>query len=54
MIVSTDDPEIADVARRFVAEVPFLRPAELADDNCMIISLPVKDQSGEIVCFLRG
>lgn len=32
VIVSTDDPEIADVARRFGAEVPFLRPAELADD----------------------
>lgn len=30
--VSTDDSEIADVARRAGAEVPFLRPAELADD----------------------
>lgn len=29
-IVSTDSPEIADVARRYGAEVPFLRPAELA------------------------
>ena len=32
VIVSTDDEEIADVARRFGAEVPFLRPAKLADD----------------------
>jgi N-acylneuraminate cytidylyltransferase len=32
-IVSTDDPEIADVARRCGAEVPFMRPAELAADR---------------------
>ncbi len=31
-IVSTDDPEIAEVARSFGAEVPFLRPAEFATD----------------------
>jgi pseudaminic acid cytidylyltransferase len=33
VIVSTDDEEIADVARQFGAEVPFLRPSDLADDN---------------------
>lgn len=33
VIVSTDDAEIADVARRYGAEVPFLRPAELARDD---------------------
>lgn len=32
IVVSTDDPEIADVARREGAEVPFLRPSVLADD----------------------
>lgn len=32
VVVSTDDPEIADVARAHGAEVPFLRPADLADD----------------------
>jgi len=32
VIVSTDDPEIASVAELFGAEIPFLRPAELADD----------------------
>jgi N-acylneuraminate cytidylyltransferase len=32
VIVSTDDNEIADVAKQFGAEVPFLRPADLADD----------------------
>jgi pseudaminic acid cytidylyltransferase len=33
IIVSTDDPEIADVARAFGAEVPFMRPPELSDDH---------------------
>ncbi len=32
-IVSTDDEEIADVARAHGADVPFLRPAELAEDS---------------------
>jgi len=32
VIVSTDDAEIADVARQWDAEVPFVRPATLADD----------------------
>jgi len=33
VIVSTDDEETTAIARRFGAEVPFLRPAELAQDN---------------------
>jgi CMP-N,N'-diacetyllegionaminic acid synthase len=33
VMVSTDDPQIADVARAAGAEVPFLRPAELARDD---------------------
>jgi len=32
VIVSTDDHEIAKVAQAFGAEVPFIRPLELADD----------------------
>ena len=32
-VVSTDDDEIAEVARQLGAEVPFRRPAELASDN---------------------
>ena len=32
IIVSTDDPEIADIARQFGAEIPFMRPAALSDD----------------------
>ncbi len=33
VVVSTDDEEIAAVSRRYGAEVPFLRPAELAQDQ---------------------
>lgn len=33
VIVSTDDREIAEVARQYGATVPFMRPAELSDDH---------------------
>jgi CMP-N,N'-diacetyllegionaminic acid synthase len=33
VVVSTDDPEIATVAQAWGASVPFMRPAELADDT---------------------
>lgn len=33
LIVTTDDPEIAEVSRRYGAETPFLRPADLAQDS---------------------
>ena len=36
-IVSTDDAQIADVARRWQGDVPFLRPAELATDTAPIV-----------------
>lgn len=32
VICSTDDPEIAEVAAQYGAEVPFLRPAEISGD----------------------
>jgi len=32
-VVSTDDEEIAEISRRYGADVPFLRPAELAQDD---------------------
>lgn len=32
IIVSTDDAEIADVSRQWGADVPFMRPPDLADD----------------------
>src|SRR5512138_2936242 len=43
VIVSTDDPEIAAVAREHGAETPFLRPSELAQDNTT--DLPVFEQA---------
>jgi pseudaminic acid cytidylyltransferase len=33
ILVSTDDAEIAEVARQYGAQVPFMRPAELSDDH---------------------
>ena len=62
LIVSTDDEEIAAVAREYGAETPFLRPAQLAQDQTT--DLPVfehalhwlQDQEGyrpEIVVQLR-
>lgn len=39
VVVSTDDEEIAVTARQYDAEIPFLRPAEFAQDNTL--DLPV-------------
>jgi YrbI family 3-deoxy-D-manno-octulosonate 8-phosphate phosphatase len=39
VLVSTDDEEIAAVARQYGAEIPFLRPADLAGDRTL--DLPV-------------
>src|SRR3984957_16242654 len=33
IVVSTDDAEIAAVARRYGAETPFVRPPELSDEH---------------------
>ncbi len=33
IVVSTDDEELAEIAREHGAEVPFMRPAELSDDH---------------------
>ena len=33
IVVSTDDSEVIEVSKKYGAEVPFLRPAELADDH---------------------
>lgn len=33
LLVSTDDSKIAEVAQRYGAEVPFIRPAHLAEDT---------------------
>lgn len=37
VIVSTDDDEIAEVAKQYGAEVPFMRPPELSDDHTATI-----------------
>lgn len=60
VIVSTDDAEIAEVARQWGATVPFMRPAELSDDHTGTI--PVirhaiewfnrQGQSVELACCL--
>ena len=40
-IVSTDDPEIAEVAKCYGADVPFMRPAGLATDTAKAIGYVV-------------
>ena len=41
VVVSTDDEEIASVARRLGVEVPFLRPASLAADGTPMVDVLV-------------
>ncbi|MFD2190061.1 pseudaminic acid cytidylyltransferase [Pistricoccus aurantiacus] len=60
VIVSTDDNAIAEVARQWGAEVPFLRPKELADDHTGTIPVIAQaidwlrehDQAPQTVCCL--
>ena len=60
VIVSTDDDEIAEVARRAGAEVPFMRPARLANDQTgtaevvrhAISSHADKGRMPELVCCI--
>ena len=39
IIVSTDDQEIADVALQYGAEVPFIRPSNIADDHATTLDV---------------
>jgi CMP-N,N'-diacetyllegionaminic acid synthase len=39
VIVSTDDDEIADISKSYGAEVPFIRPKELATDDAKAIDV---------------
>lgn len=41
IIVSTDDKEISEIAQHYEADVPFLRPSELAQDDTPTISVIV-------------
>ena len=43
ILVSTDDAEIAAVAQQYGAQVPFMRPADLADDHSGV--MPVVQQA---------
>jgi pseudaminic acid cytidylyltransferase len=57
VIVSTDDEEIAQVAREHGAQVPFMRPAELADaftGTAAVIehAIAALDQSFDFVCCI--
>lgn len=60
VIVSTDDPEIAAVAREYGAETPFVRPSELANDyagTVPVIAHAVKEMNDrqcypEYVCCI--
>src|SRR6185503_578849 len=49
VVVSTDDEEIARVAREAGAEVPFLRPAALAGD-----AVPMLDTLQQVVAALKS
>lgn len=54
IIVTTDDEEIAEVARHYGAEVPFLRPKELSDDHTATIpviahAIQSLQESGNII-----
>lgn len=62
LIVSTDDRQIADIARQYGGEVPFLRPAELASDSARSIDaikhalLTMEDMDGvryEYIVYLE-
>lgn len=39
IVVSTDDEKIAEISKKCGAEVPFLRPKQLADDNAKTIDV---------------
>lgn len=61
VIVSTDSPRYAAIARHYGAQVPFLRPAELAGDSSpdiawidhLLRELAAKGQSHQLFAILR-
>lgn len=62
IIVSTDDPDIAEVAVQYGASVPFMRPADLANDQAdimLVLSHAVEWMQGQdlivdYVCCLNA
>ena len=62
VLISTDDPEIADISRRYGGDVPFLRPPDLANDKTPMIpvlqhAVRFAEEDGNIrfdwVCLLQ-
>lgn len=54
IIVTTDDDEIAAIARSFGAEIPFMRPKELSDDHTATIpviahAIQTLQANGEVI-----
>lgn len=57
VLVSTDDEEIANIAKKYGAEVPFIRPKELSDDftsTVDVVNHAIKflEERGEIYDFV--
>lgn len=59
VIVSTDDDEIAKIAKEYGAEIPFMRPAFLASDNAQAVDNYIytigrleKESGQKIDCFV--
>ena len=57
VIVSTDDQEIANVSKKWGADVPFIRPDELANDNATTVdtithALNSVERTGEIYGYI--
>jgi N-acylneuraminate cytidylyltransferase len=60
VLVSTDDEQIASIAREYGAEVPFMRPAHLSDDHAGTIAviqhaieqvLPGDNRADQVCCI---
>lgn len=60
VVVTTDDEKIASIAKRYGAEVPFIRPAELSDDfsgtgdviNHAVNYLESKGETYDYICTI--
>ena len=61
VIVSTDDEEIADIAQQYGADVPFIRPGELATDESTTVDvvlhaikeLALRDETYDYILLLQ-
>lgn len=61
IIVSTDDEEIATISKKYGAEIPFIRPSELANDTASSITVvqhavdffESKNEYFDAICLLQ-